>query len=254
MSNMAVCREATLKEMSSILRQKRRIAALSGDDFFCHSDLKETWKAGPCKAIFYELSEDQRIELLKDLIFFLSFLLLVGTHADWYSECRHRLFASPSSISLVFTDEDGPRTEHQLRDLGLNDFQAESWRLQYLFRPAKITFDTELWTQRVDSLQPLPFEHPPNKLSSQFTSTFENSMTYEKDMVSVRVGNLPRSPPIQVNHFDSRTLRRPLAMQHFKGIHQQRLQGDMAAGAVNASTQNSQVWPLIVYRKARYSG
>ncbi|KAJ4393221.1 hypothetical protein N0V93_002429 [Gnomoniopsis smithogilvyi] len=190
---MAVHRDRAIASLSVMLRKKQRTAALpKSKSFFCRSDLEELWDAEYCEAVFYELSEDQRAEILNKLMVFISFLLLIGTHSDWYAHCREHLFTSPGSISLKFTDEEGPRSQEELKALGLNDFQAEHWQRQYLFRPAKITFDTELWTQRINAVQPLPFEQPPNDFRSQHTSTYENSMTCDKDMVSVRLCSIPK--------------------------------------------------------------
>lgn len=187
-SNMAARRESVLKELSLKIREKQRIAALPrSKGFFCHSDLVAIWEAESCEAVFYELSENQRIQILDNLILFISFLLFIGTHSDWYAHCRNRLFTSPGFTSLKFTDKERPRSEEQLKALGLTDFQAEHWQHQYMFRPAKITLDTELWTQRVDPTHPLPFEQPPNEFRIQPTSLYEISMTHEKDMVSVLV-------------------------------------------------------------------
>lgn len=192
---MDVRREKRIREhLSPRLKERRRFSAVEKDYFFfCLSDLEEAWDIESRKEIFCELSEDQRTRIFERLILFVSFLILVEwTSHTWYSQCVNILFHDPASDSLVYTDEDGPRTAEQLLKMGIHSpwvYHAQNWQLQYRLRPAKITFDTEKWTQLVNSAQPLPFERTESTPNHQLTSTFDDPMGYDREFAPVRVRN-----------------------------------------------------------------
>lgn len=129
--------------------------------FFCRSDLESIWTSEPrpLDIVFGHLTERQRETLLTDLLLFISFLVKIEVRPRFFISCREVLFQDPESAIPKFTDDDGPKSQAELLEMGLSPRQANSWKEQYRFRPAKITFATEKWApQRIDPRIPLPFE------------------------------------------------------------------------------------------------
>lgn len=150
--------------ISSALDQCERHSGRIGQEeksFFCRSDLEDLWSSEPrlIDIIFGHLSEGQRRTLLSDLLLFISFLVKIDVRPRFILSCRSVFFENPESTTPKFKDDDGPRSQADLKDMGLTRLQASSWKEQYRFRPAKITFATERWEpQRIDPRIPLPFE------------------------------------------------------------------------------------------------
>lgn len=135
--------------------------------FVLRSDLLRLWsetprisEPRPLDAVLYQLSAEQREIILRKLVRFVSFLVFVDVPPCWFSTCGNKLFGHPpwASCEHVFKDDDVPRVEDQLRQIGLSPTQAAHWEEQYMFRPASIKFDPDDWRQEVDSCVPLPFE------------------------------------------------------------------------------------------------
>lgn len=167
---------------------------LEEKSFFCRSDLERIWspESRLVDIVFGHLSQGQRQTLLTDLILFISFLVKVEVRARFILSCRDVFFQKPDSTIPKFRDDDGPRSKADLLQIGLTPGQAKSWKEQYLFRPAKITFATERWEpQQIDPRVPLPFELNDDVHSDvMIYGGFGDDIGYDSQYGTVRVGSL----------------------------------------------------------------
>lgn len=149
--------------LSNALFQCERHSGRIGTEeksFFCRSDLESIWTSDPrpVDIVFGHLSDGQRQTLLTDLLLFISFLVKIEVRPRFILSCGDVFFKDPESVVPKFKDDDEPRSQAELFEMGLTRGQANSWKEQYRFRPAKITFATERWEpQRIDPRIPLPF-------------------------------------------------------------------------------------------------
>ena len=184
---------------NALLQCERRSGRIGQEEksFFCHSDLENIWSSEPrpIDIVFGHLSETQRETLFKDLLLFISFLVKVEVRPRFILSCRDVFFQEPKSTALKFKDDDGPRSQAELQELGLTPRQANSWKEQYRFRPAKITFAAERWEpQRIDPRIPLPFELTEDVQSGvMIHGGFGDDTSYESQYGTVRVGSLDSS-------------------------------------------------------------
>lgn len=183
--------------LSSALLQCERCSGHIGPEeksFFCRSDLENIWNSESrlVDVVFGHLSEGQREVLLTDLLLFISFLVKIEVRPGFVVSCKDVFFQPPESITLKFKDDDGPRTHADLVQMGLTPRQANSWKEQYRFRPAKITFATERWEpQRIDPRIPLPFELTEDVSSGvMIHGGFGDDAGYESQYGTVRVCSL----------------------------------------------------------------
>lgn len=180
----------------ALLRCERRSGRIGLEErsFFCRSDLESIWSTEPrpVDAVFGHLSEGQRETLLTDLLLFISFLVEIEVRPRFILSCEDVFFQQPESTALKFKDDDGPRSQADLLQMGLTLRQAHSWKEQYRFRPAKITFATERWEpQRIDPRIPLPFELTEDVHSGvMIHGGFGDDTGYESQYGTVRVGVL----------------------------------------------------------------
>lgn len=178
---------------NALLRCERRSGRIGPEErsFFCRSDLDSIWSSEPrpVDVVFGLLSEAQRESLLTDLLLFISFLVKIEVRPRFILSCKDVFFQKPESTTLKFKDDDGPRSQEDLLDMGLTPRQAHSWKEQYRFRPAKITFATERWEpQRIDPRIPLPFELTEDVHSGiMIHGGFGDDTGYESQYGTVRV-------------------------------------------------------------------
>lgn len=134
------------KIVSEELLKKRRADSLQdhATHFYCREDLVAIWDATNINGILNHLSQSQRVLVKDRLLLFISFLLCVSIDLDWLAHFEYRLFESTSEQeTLKFNDDDGPRTEEELRNLNLDAFQVSQWKRQYEFRPVEIQLTSE---------------------------------------------------------------------------------------------------------------
>ncbi|KUI73543.1 hypothetical protein VM1G_11894 [Cytospora mali] len=165
--------------------------------FFCRSDLARLWcekprsESRPLDTVFFHLSEGQREAILEKLLLFISFLVFEDVSPYWFSTCGPKLFGQhwQRSTQLEFEDNDGPISEEHLRELGLTPTQAAHWQEQYMFRPARIRFDPDVWRQEIDPCEPLPFEkvHQDNPTGSMVHVEDGDSTGYYSEFGTVHV-------------------------------------------------------------------
>lgn len=182
---------------NALLQCERRSGRIGPEEksFFCRSDLEGIWSSEPrlVDIVFGHLSEGQRETLLTDLLLFISFLVKIEVRPRFILSCKDVFFRQPESTTLRFKDDDGPRSEADLLQMGLTPRQARSWKEQYRFRPAKITFAIERWEpQRIDPGIPLPFElteavHSGVMIHGGF---LDDDTDYESQYGTARVGSL----------------------------------------------------------------
>lgn len=183
---------------NALIQCERRSGRIGTEEksFFCRSDLERIWtsKPRPLDIVFEHLSERQRETLLTDLLLFVSFLVKIEVRPRFILSCRDAFFQDPASGTPKFKDDDGPKSKAELLEMGLSPRQANSWREQYRFRPAKITFATEKWApQRIDPRIPLPFEltddvHSGVMIHGGFG--FGDDTGYNSQYGTVRVGHV----------------------------------------------------------------
>lgn len=180
---------------NALLKCERRSGRIGSEDksFFCRSDLESIWssKSRPIDIVFGHLSKDQRETLLADLLLFISFLVKIEVRPRFILSCKDVFFHGPDYTSLKFKDDDGPRSKADLLEMRLTPRQANSWKEQYRFRPAKITFATERWEpQRIDPQIPLPFELTEDVHSGvMMHGGFGDDAGYDSQYGTVRVGS-----------------------------------------------------------------
>lgn len=186
--------------LSNSLLQCERLSGRIGPEeksFFCRSDLESIWSSEPklVDIVFEHLSEGQRETLLADLLLFISFLVKIEVRPRFILSCNDVFLQQPESTTLRFKDDDGPRSEADLLQMGLTPRQARSWKEQYRFRPAKVTFATERWEpQQVDPRIPLPFELTEAVHSGvMIHGGFGDDTGYDSQYGTVRVGSLSNS-------------------------------------------------------------
>lgn len=173
------------------LEQCERRSGRSGpgeETFFCRSDLESIWgsEPKPIDAVFGHLSQAQRKALLKHLLLFISFLVQVEVRTSFILTCQDVFFENAESATPRFKDDDLPRSREELLQMGLTPLQAKSWKDQYLFMPAKITFAPERWEpQQIDPRVPLPFELKDHV----HHGGFGDDTGYESQYGTVRVGS-----------------------------------------------------------------
>ncbi|KAG8158386.1 hypothetical protein KVR01_011508 [Diaporthe batatas] len=182
---------------NDLIRFERRSGRIGSEDksFFCRSDLESIWTSEPrpLDIVFGHLSERQRETLFTDLLLFVSFLVKVEVRPRFFLACRDVLFQDPESAVPKFKDDDGPRSQAELVDMGLSPRQANSWKEQYRFRPAKITFATEKWApQRIDPRIPLPFELTDDVHSGVMIHGGFGDDSYNSQYGTVRLYRIPR--------------------------------------------------------------
>lgn len=183
---------------NALLRCERRSGRIGPEEksFFCHSDLERIWSSEPrpIDIVFGHLSESQRETLLADLLLFISFLVKIEVRPRFILSCKD-VFFEPESTTLKFKDDDGPKSQADLQELGLTPRQANSWKEQYRFRPAKITFAAERWEpQRIDPRIPLPFELTQDVQSGvMIHGGFGDDTGYDSQYGTVRVRSLDSS-------------------------------------------------------------
>ncbi|KAL2277163.1 hypothetical protein FJTKL_00174 [Diaporthe vaccinii] len=185
--------------LSTGLARCERISRRTGPDkksFFCRSDLERIWSSEPrpIDAVFGHLSEEQRKALLEDLLLFISFLVKVGVRSRFILSCQDVFFGDAESTTTKFKDADGPVLQRDLLRMGLNPLQAHSWEVQYIFRPAKITFAAERWEpqQIEDPRVPLPFELIDHVHSGiMIHGGFGDDTGYESQYGTVRLCRIP---------------------------------------------------------------
>lgn len=184
---------------NALLRCERRSGRIGPEEksFFCRSDLERIWSSGSglVDIVFGHLSEGQRQTLLTDLLLFISFLVKIEVRPRFILSCEDVFFQKPESAIPKFKDNDGPRSQADLLQMGLTPRQANSWKEQYRFRPAKITFATERWEpQRIDPRIPLPFELTDDVHSGvMIHGGFGDDTGYDSQYGTVRVGTLDSS-------------------------------------------------------------
>lgn len=157
--------------------------------FFCRSDLESMWRSEPkpIDAVFGHFSQAQRKALLKHLLLFISFLVKIEVRTSFILTCRDVFFENSESATPKFKDDDLPRSREELLQMGLTPLQARSWKDQYLFMPAKITFAPERWEpQQIDPRVPLPFELSDHAM---IHGGFGDDTGYESQYGTVRVGS-----------------------------------------------------------------
>lgn len=181
--------------LSNLLLQFERRSGRIGPEersFFCRSDLESIWSTEPrpVDIVFGHLSKGQRETLLADLLLFISFLVKIEVRPRFILSCKDVFFENPESVIPKFRDDDEPRSQAELLEMGLTRGQANSWKEQYSFRPAKITFATERWEpQRIDPRFPLPFELTDDVHSGvMIHGGFGDDAGYDSQYGTVRVG------------------------------------------------------------------
>lgn len=180
----------------ALLQCERRSGRIGSEEksFFCRSDLESIWSSEPRQLdlVFGHLSEGQRETLFTDLLLFISFLATIDVRPRFILSCEDVFFKKPEDTALNFKDDDEPRSQKDLLQMGLTPRQAHSWKEQYRFRPAKITFATERWEpQRIDPRIPLPFELTEDVSSGvRIHGGFGDVTGYEDQYGTVRVGPL----------------------------------------------------------------
>lgn len=161
--------------------------------FYCRSDLERMWRSEPkpIDAVFGHLSQAQRKALINHLLLFISFLVKVGVRTSFILTCQDVFFEDAESATPKFKDDDLPRSREELFQMGLDSLQAKSWKDQYLFMPAKITFAPERWEpQQIDPRVPLPFELAARVPSGvMIHGGFGDDTGYESQYGTVRVGS-----------------------------------------------------------------